>query len=173
MCVSFDTDCTFSTFRQTFLYFLRWTFCSISSCQTKCPPIIYPFAGHLKSIFIQEALCEKTRWAVKPLCGISSKHSWYGLGDWPYHPILMLIGYNEWKISWFVTGHFTHRAEITCPYGTMPLNDLLLRVLERLLESGTRSLLDYGSPSFHERLMFVIDHWSELISVLCKSRILE
>ncbi len=25
-------------------------------------------------------------------------------------------------VPWFDTGHFTHMAEITCPYGTMPLN---------------------------------------------------
>ncbi len=43
-------------------------------------------------------MCDKPRWAAKPLCCISSKHSWY-----------------EWNISWFVTCHFTCMAEITCP----------------------------------------------------------
>ncbi len=31
-----------------------------------------------------EGLCEKPRWAAKPICVISSKHAWYGIGDRPY-----------------------------------------------------------------------------------------
>ncbi len=30
---------------------------------------------------------------------------------------------SESEISWLDTGHFTHMAEITCPYGTMPLKN--------------------------------------------------
>ncbi len=42
---------------------------------------------------------------------------------WLFHlRVGMLVRDSEWEISWFDTGHFTHVAEITCPYGTMPLN---------------------------------------------------
>ena len=56
----------------------------------------------------------------------------------------MLIGCYEWKIGRFVTGCFTHMAEITCPYGTMPLN----RVVMNLSIPG-KIILDYRELCIH------------------------
>ncbi len=73
-----------------------------------------------------QVACETTMWHFFKTC------MWYGIGGRPYMifaiwlfylRVEMLVHDSEWEISWFYTGHFTHMAEITCPYGTMPLTE--------------------------------------------------
>ncbi len=63
----------------------------------KMPP------GYLRGIMWEtQVACETTMWHFFKTCMV----------------------WDRWEISWFDTGHFTHMAEITCPYGTMPLKEV-------------------------------------------------
>ena len=86
------------------------------------------------------------------------KHACYGIGDRPYKafqlPNLenhhqgglfhfrlgMLVYDSEWEISY--RGHFTHMAEITCPYGTMTLTVCKEKIFRDLIEDY--SIYSYG-----------------------------